>query len=191
MYWLCIFLPGIGEDHGNESKHTLHCNQLNAVTSTYFCYGRRWPRSNCCGRRWSRSNVVCHLATVSCSSVRGAHPFASIRGILVGVKFIRDAFYSGASTCLDTGARCASATRHSCAFGGATVGGSTRTCGTGVRQHIFQMSCADHARCKVRATAINIVARRVIVTPGNVIINSRSMLSSWASFTGGCCGKWV
>ena len=127
-----LFLPSIGKHYGKESNHTVHCNQVNAVTVAQFCFEgervRGWPRSN---RRWSRSNIVCHLATVS--------------GIPIGVKFVRDAFYSGASTCLCTGARRASSIRHSCTFGGAAIGGSARTGGTGVRQHIFQMIRAAHA----------------------------------------------
>ena len=36
----------------------------------------------------------------------------------------------------------------------AAVGGSARICGTGVRQHIFQMIRASHARCKVGTAAV-------------------------------------
>jgi hypothetical protein len=43
----------------------------------------------------------------------------------------------------------------------AAIGGSARICGTGVRQHIFQMVRATHARRKARAAAVNVVARRV------------------------------
>ena len=38
---------------------------------------------------------------------------------------------------------------------------------------------------------IVVFAGAAIVATGNVIILSRSILSTWASFTGGCIGKWV
>ena len=41
------------------------------------------------------------------------------------------------------------------------------------------------------ADLIVVLAGAAIVATGYVIINSRSVLSSWASFAGGCLREWV
>ena len=152
-------------------------------------------------------NALCDTTNCEeCESIDNAHSNATVTCTHGQNDPDDDRRFSGDVHCSDGYWKNGTGKKDVCEACATVSGSSARTCDAGDASDIQTVTCNTgfHESGSITSDRLNTTRTTsgacscgrirhcsTRCTTGNVIINSRSVLSNWASFAGGCFGKWV